>query len=62
MNGGMAMSSYKDYKILYSGVCFKTYSGLPFTYEIRKGRNGQYTKELWTDRHTWQSERKDEMN
>ena len=56
------MSSYKDYKILYSGVCFKTYSGLPFTYEIRKGRNGQYTKELWTDRHTWQSERKDEMN
>ena len=112
MNGGMAMSSYKDYKkralqnpevkseydalnlnpikvrkplikasvtsylpyqkgvyfpneasaekisigaerqviLLYSGVCFKTYSGLPFTYEIRKGRNGQYTKELWIDR------------
>ena len=21
-----------------------------FTYEIRKGRNGQYTKELWIDR------------
>lgn len=36
--------------LLYSGVCFKTYSGLPFTYEIRKGRNGQYTKELWIDR------------
>ena len=35
---------------LYSGVRFKTYSGLPFTYEIRKGRNGQYTKELWIDR------------
>lgn len=32
------------------GVRFKTYSGLPFTYEIRKGRNGQYTKELWIDR------------
>ena len=36
--------------LLYAGVCFKTYSGLPFTYEIRKGRNGQYTKELWIDR------------
>ena len=32
--------------LLYSGVRFKTYSGLPFIYEIRKGRNGQYTKEL----------------
>ena len=36
--------------LLYSGVRFKTYSGLPFTYEIRKGRNGQYTQELWIDR------------
>lgn len=36
--------------LLYSGVRFKTYSGLPFIYEIRKGRNGQYTKELWIDR------------
>ena len=36
--------------LLYSGVRFKTYSGLPFTYEIRKGRNAQYTKELWIDR------------
>ena len=36
--------------LLYSGVCFKTYSGLPFTYEIRKGRSGEYTKELWIDR------------
>lgn len=36
--------------LLYVGVSFKTYSGLPFTYEIRKGRNGQYTKELWIDR------------
>ena len=35
---------------LYAGVRFKTYSGLPFTYEIRKGRNGQYTKELWINR------------
>ena len=36
--------------LLYSGVRFTTYSDLPFTYEIRKGRNGQYTKELWIDR------------
>lgn len=36
--------------LLYSGVKFKTYSGLPFFYEIRKGRNGEYTKELWIDR------------
>ena len=39
-----------DVVLLYSGVRFRTYSGLPFTYEIRKGRNGQYTKELWIDR------------
>ena len=36
--------------LLYQKVEFKTYSGLPFSYEIRKGRNGQYTKELWIDR------------
>ena len=36
--------------LLYAGVRFKTYSSLPFTYEIRKGRNEQYTKELWIDR------------
>ena len=36
--------------LAYAGVKFKTYSGLPFTYEIKKGRNGAYTKELWIDR------------
>ncbi len=36
--------------MLYCGVQFKTYSGLPFTYEIRQGRSGEYTKELWIDR------------
>ena len=36
--------------LLYQKVRFKTYSGLPFTYEIRKGRSGEYTKELWIDR------------
>ena len=33
----------------YAGVKFKTYSGLSFSYEIKKGRNGEYTKELWID-------------
>lgn len=36
--------------LMYQKVRFKTYSGLPFTYEIRKGRSGEYTKELWIDR------------
>lgn len=36
--------------LAYAGVKFKTYSGLPFAYEVRKGRNGEYTKELWIDR------------
>ena len=36
--------------LIYQKVKFKTYSGLPFSYEVRKGRNGQYTKELWIDR------------
>lgn len=39
-----------DVVVIYSGVRFKTYSGLPFSYEVRKGRNGEYTKELWIDR------------
>lgn len=29
---------------------FKTASGLPFTYTIRRGKRGQLTKELWIDR------------
>ena len=36
--------------LMYQKVHFKTYSGLPFSYEIRKGRSGEYTKELWIDR------------
>ena len=36
--------------LIYQKMKFKTYSGLPFSYEVRKGRNGQYTKELWIDR------------
>ena len=36
--------------VAYASVKFKTYSGLPFSYEIKDGRNGEYTKELWIDR------------
>ena len=36
--------------LAYAGVGFKTYSGLSFTYEIKKDRSGEYTKELWIDR------------
>ena len=36
--------------LLYAGESFKTYTGLPFTYEVRKGRNGDYTRELLSDR------------
>ena len=36
--------------LIYQKVRFKTYSGLPFSYEIRTGRSGEYTKELWIDR------------
>ena len=36
--------------VAYAGVKFRTYSGLSFSYEIKKGRNGEYTKELWIDR------------
>ena len=42
--------NFWDVVLAYACAHFKTYSGLPFTYEIRKGRNGQFTKELWIDR------------
>ena len=32
------------------GRLFKTYTGLPFSYNIKIGRDGSYTKELWIDR------------
>ena len=42
--------NFWDVVVSYAGVKFKTYSGLSFSYEVRKGRNGEYTKELWIDR------------
>ena len=36
--------------LLFQGYKFHTIIGLQFSYEIRKGRSGEYTKELWIDR------------
>ncbi len=36
--------------IAFRGYVFHTVKGLPFTYEIKLGRNGNLTKELWIDR------------
>ena len=35
--------AFQEYK-------FKTMSGLPFTYTLKKGRGDEFTKELWIDR------------
>ena len=36
--------------LIPGGMRFHTVTGLQFSYEIRKGRSGEYTKELWIDR------------
>lgn len=36
--------------VAFQGEEFSTISGLPFTYTLRKGRNGAFTRELWIDR------------
>ena len=36
--------------LLYQNMKIKTYSGLIFSYEVKKGKNGEYTKELWVNR------------
>ena len=47
--------------VAFQGYRFKTISGMPFSYKIRTGRNGELTKELWIDRResskslTWSS-------
>lgn len=36
--------------LAFQGYEFQTVSGLPFTYQLKKGRNSELTKELWIDR------------
>ena len=36
--------------VAFRGYKFKTLSGLPFTYKLKKGRGDEFTKELWIDR------------
>ena len=36
--------------VAFRGYVFHTVKGLPFSYEIKLGRNGNLTKELWIDR------------
>lgn len=36
--------------VAFRGYEFKTLSGLPFTYKLKKGRGDEFTKELWIDR------------
>ena len=36
--------------ILFQNYPFRTATGLKFKYELKTGRNGVYTKELWIDR------------
>ena len=47
--------------VRFQNETFKTMSGLFFTYELKRGRDGEYTKELWVNRRenskslTWSS-------
>lgn len=41
-----------DAVIAFQKYPFHTASGLPFTYEIKRGRNGEYNKELIVDRRS----------
>ena len=36
--------------VRFQNETFKTMSGLFFTYELKRGRDGEYTKELWVNR------------
>lgn len=36
--------------VAFQDTPFKTFSGLDFSYTLKKGRGGTYNKELWIDR------------
>ncbi len=40
---GTALLAFQEFE-------FHTYSGLPYSYHMKYGRSGTYTKELWIDR------------
>ena len=50
-----------DCVVAFQEFEFHTYSGLPYSYHMKYGRSGTYTKELWIDRRenskslTWSS-------
>ena len=50
MEGIVDSDTLWDALLLFQGYTFYTMTGLQFSYEIRKGRSGEYTKELWIDR------------
>ena len=39
-----------DCIVAFQNYPFHTVSGLPFSYTLKKGRNGEYTKKLFIDR------------
>ena len=39
-----------DCVVAFCGYTFHTLTGLPFSYTIKTGKNGNLTKELWIDR------------
>ncbi len=39
-----------DCVVAFQEFEFHTYSGLPYSYHMKYGRSGTYTKELWIDR------------
>ena len=41
------VTAYQDFE-------FHTYSGLPYSYHMKYGRSGTYTKELWINRSAYQ--------
>ena len=51
------MESMNEYALWDAVVAFQKYpfhtvTGLPFTYELKKGRNGDYNRELIIDRRS----------
>lgn len=48
--GAPAEEHLWDCIIAFQNYPFHTVSGLPFSYTLKKGRNGEYTKELFIDR------------